>query len=150
MGLNGACPAGVTMADTGVNNANILTVFNAEDAKEIHIWDWLPAANPTIAVNINNPCPLVAGYYKVGYVSHNIYNNAPFFPFGVNDLATTTIDLSSSTIAQISSGGASSSQMFVGGFSYGEVISTMFLFLIFSLTLYSLFFNWLRGTKIKA
>lgn len=45
---------------------------------------------------------------------------------------------------------ASSSVVSVyNGFSYGEVLQVVFLFLIFGVVAYSFLFHWLRGYKIK-
>jgi hypothetical protein len=36
-----------------------------------------------------------------------------------------------------------------GGFTYGEIILSIFAFLIFAVLLYSVFYNWLVGIKFK-
>jgi len=55
-----------------------------------------------------------------------------------------------STSCQTSYGFATSSgPMFAGGFSYGEVLITTFLFMLLVLNIYKFMWGWLRGFKIK-
>jgi len=69
--------------------------------------------------------------------------NAPALPTDLWQFKNSTCVASSSPAT------SSIDQFFIGGFSAGEIVNSIFLFLITLLLAYSFLFFWVRGIKIK-
>lgn len=58
----------------------------------------------------------------------------------------TAFQFASSSCSKVA---GSSTQLYLGGFSYGEMVTSTLLWLIFLITAYQFLFFWLRGIKVK-
>lgn len=69
------------------------------------------------------------------------WNGAALVRLNSTDPKYTTFQFSSSTCITITSSDASSSPSVVAGFTYGDIVNSVFLFLIFAVVLYNFFWN---------
>lgn len=124
------CPTGIRITSIGTN---LIEVFGAtaDPPSEIHTSKLISNGQTAQLVNSCGNPPNT-GFYKLGYVDYDLYPAAPSAFF-----VTTTLE------------GAGSDVSTSGGFTYGEIITTLFLFLIFAIIIYKTLFDWVVGIKIK-
>lgn len=115
------CPAGISMS---VPSGKILEVWGqAEPPAEINLSTLLTTGQ---SVTLTNSCPGTNGWYKIGFVEYDLYPTAP-----AGFTATTTL---------IST---------MGGFTYGEIITSTFSFVIMICIIFAMLYSWIFGSRIK-